>query len=877
MSSQAFINRIVPRSFYNQDLTWAMRNELRDPLWTLYRQKQLGEFDAFDGGAPVHVYIDFETANPHTFVDKNNNPYPINNGLPYEPQIQHLPYIKWDLSASADFTQRLKLLLEEEQILGGPRDLFWSWISEDYNVPESVSESSFDLDSGDYSVDAVNEENALNFARKRYYSKLKRYAGKVLDFQKIFKDYPTLDSLNALAGEYASEPDVPASALVSIFTRLYYQAKESGLIQFENPYWDQKNMTYSFGMKVQHTDPQYEVELKAPDYAFGDIDWYQLDRQDDNQHFEAYSGATNPSENGYERLVRHYMPTLMSFYGKPSNRWWQLEDYSVNFDGLKPAREADLSVLVMQQFITFYSNDWFVCPLSVPLNSYNTIKKIVVTDHFGVKYLIKSQNELQQSQDPDTVRWSIFEPHHEVDPVTNYPTLYAAGSKDFQMRSQPVEEVQFFRDEMSNILYAIETKVPDGLGQTISGHELNSQVTEFYQRSLGKLPPLDPESSENPVYSYKISNQVPENWIPFVPSTIDGREYYQRAKFPRQIEGYYSQLNQYIRPKTSILNPSRELVPTESLTFNASRLNFNSVGAELRWNRIRWKDGRIALWLSADSSKSGREDSTAVQSFDNLEKVQVAASSTDATSPAFNIDWVPSRRAHFVASVLASPQPSNNDLITSWRSKRLNASPLTKAGVGEIRYKSTDFVDKPSFQLDRTSQFQVEGDWKATGYTFFLVYKGDVSLTPTVLLSLRENAAGLHSDDIAVGYGLDSSAPEDNSLHIKLPGDLLYKSYYSGLSRPGVLTVRLENINPDASTSNSVKIRINGYNTGELEYIGSKTEQLPSQLPLYAHFVVGDSDSGLEGLVAEVIVYGRALSNREITGIEKDIQSRYNF
>lgn len=44
------INRIVPRSFYNQDLSWALRNEVRDPLWTLLRQHELGEFKAFDGG-----------------------------------------------------------------------------------------------------------------------------------------------------------------------------------------------------------------------------------------------------------------------------------------------------------------------------------------------------------------------------------------------------------------------------------------------------------------------------------------------------------------------------------------------------------------------------------------------------------------------------------------------------------------------------------------------------------------------------------------------------------------------------------------------------------------------------------------------------------
>src|SRR5215831_18128112 len=56
-------NRLEGRPRTN-DLTRPMRAEVRDPLWLLARQWQVGEFEAQDAGTPVYARLSTRTSKP---------------------------------------------------------------------------------------------------------------------------------------------------------------------------------------------------------------------------------------------------------------------------------------------------------------------------------------------------------------------------------------------------------------------------------------------------------------------------------------------------------------------------------------------------------------------------------------------------------------------------------------------------------------------------------------------------------------------------------------------------------------------------------------------------------------------------------------------
>src|SRR5690606_4402744 len=126
------------------------------------------------------------------------------------------------------------------------------------------------------------------------------------------------------------------------------------------------------------------------------------------------------------------------------------------------------------------------------------------------------------------------------------------------------EEVLFIRDEMANLVWAIETKIPDLLSRSQDGNSAANELTKLWFELQGINPDADPEIAEHAIYKYRLGNTVPENWIPFIAiHKKDGQNRavrLQRASMPRM---YFNDFKP-IRPRTQILSdglkddPSRE-------------------------------------------------------------------------------------------------------------------------------------------------------------------------------------------------------------------------------------------------------------------------------------------------------------------------------
>ncbi len=60
MISITYLNRLIPQPL-EASLDSGLSAEMRDPVWTLARQFQMGEFIGSDGGSPAYVDISTRT------------------------------------------------------------------------------------------------------------------------------------------------------------------------------------------------------------------------------------------------------------------------------------------------------------------------------------------------------------------------------------------------------------------------------------------------------------------------------------------------------------------------------------------------------------------------------------------------------------------------------------------------------------------------------------------------------------------------------------------------------------------------------------------------------------------------------------------------
>ncbi|MFD4240318.1 hypothetical protein ACFWP3_01655 [Streptomyces sp. NPDC058525] len=108
-------------------------------------------------------------------------------------------------------------------------------------------------------------------------------------------------------------------------------------------------------------------------------------------------------------------------------------------------------------------------------------------------------------------------------------------------------------------------------------------------------------------------SSVPENWIPFIPVHAPGQNRdirLQRAAMPSAVGD-----DRLVRPRTSLLREGydagrRYFVHEEEVPQAGTKVT-------LAYNRTRWHDGRVALWLSA-RTHAGRGEASSGLSFDYL-------------------------------------------------------------------------------------------------------------------------------------------------------------------------------------------------------------------------------------------------------------------
>jgi hypothetical protein len=147
-------------------------------------------------------------------------------------------------------------------------------------------------------------------------------------------------------------------------------------------------------------------------------------------------------------------------------------------------------------------------------------------------------------------------------------------------RGTVLEAIEFARDEMANMVWALEQSTENAIGESWPGHE----------RDIARNVPAT-STPPGVQLLYKIQSRVPEYWIPILPVTIDpaaGTFALERAAMLRDDGTPIEPLGRILRP-SSIPLGSPYQVPEEEIARTG-------VLVERLVTRCRWVDGSTALW-----------------------------------------------------------------------------------------------------------------------------------------------------------------------------------------------------------------------------------------------------------------------------------------
>jgi hypothetical protein len=563
------------------DFDRALRAEVRDALWLLTRQWQVGEFRGSDGGSPVTATYSVATATPSRFRPGDGTAANLPTDRPLETMAERrvVPFalntqpISFDLRLAIG--HRWLKLLGQSVLLRLYRDNYVE------AFPIELPDPATDADTPLVSDPVV-------------WSVLQAVAGRRMDgyrlYQQIKAGNDAYDGVDGVLFLHRDDLNELGARLVSWFDDLIDQPAD-------NDAWDASRLEHRF--TIAAAAPGGEKVLTAQEYPGGTLDWHAFSVDPDTQ-----VGGTTPPPPPLNRTV---FPAPVRFSGMPLPRWWAIEDGRTNFAAVRPD-STDLARLIFLEFALVYSNDWFLLPCDLPAGTLASIQGLAVTDVFGGKRWITPAGT---GDDEDWQRWAMY----TMDTIGEAST--AADTSLFLPASVPkvaegpvLEEVALVRDENANLVWAVEQTVPLPTGEPRRGSEFAAQTLAHRQR-LHPPPPLDAPLA--PV-AYQAMNSIPENFIPFIPVHLPGNIRairLQRAAMPSTID------QQPVRPRTSLLREGLDTTPHQPYYVSEEEVPQTGTAVTVAYNRTRWHTGRVAVWLSAHRT-TGRGEAASGLAFDLL-------------------------------------------------------------------------------------------------------------------------------------------------------------------------------------------------------------------------------------------------------------------
>lgn len=621
-------NRIEGRP-REEELNDSMAAKVNDPLWMLARQFQFGELKGEDAGSAIFAKAAINTVNMSSFTGGNGQKVPYSEEIPLEARVERLiPEI--DLKLALKLGKKFLQFLDEEGEAAPASKQYNQGMYKDpllmkfaFDYPNIEKENDF--------KETVVKARTLSLQKASSF--LRAIAGKALNGKTLWFD---------LAGDFSNVNPWVLAANQSLTEQKFILSKHKTIVQnaakkwieyfidelnlpknAQDDSWYSERLEYSFKTSVDEGDGS-ETELKADEYFQGHLDWYSFDVAQEK------AGVDNDFDEAIKkREVLTVIPSEASFAGMPNSRWWEMEDGSIDLANLK-ASDTDIAKILVTQYALQYSNDWLAIPYQLPTGSFTEVEGVLVRDTFGQNFFVEAAHKEGNSWNEWNMYSLTVDKGEFKTPAFDKRVLLPPSSAK-TLESESIEEIRFIRDEMANMVWGIETIVPDGLGGGIDGYEAANNLIGEFDKMIQEeevkdeivLPEVDLNAIENrantykPQLKYQLGNSVGENWIPFIAAHKNGsnREiHFQRASMPRIIELFEPHA---VRPRTQLLREGIDELDNQLVPLYFNEEEIPKAGAKLSgtYQRTRWYNGKIVSWYGR-RKKTGRGEGSSGLRFD---------------------------------------------------------------------------------------------------------------------------------------------------------------------------------------------------------------------------------------------------------------------
>ncbi|MFI5347146.1 MAG: hypothetical protein ACHQ51_12300 [Elusimicrobiota bacterium] len=538
--SLTYWTRLEPWS-RNPDLSESLQAQVRDPLWILTRQWQLGEFHGEDAGTASKVSLRTEVSPLSLYKDGNGQVVGYDANTPLEAVVEHE-------ERPQDYRFRVQAGLQ------------WARILKQDGVAQDVRDYFFTRNIFD--LPPAPELAVLESSVRQFVFSM---ASRVMDGGKVVGDIVMRGPNDARRPDkinlhsYDDQVDFPDALLAALpntdLTKAAQSVHEfSGWLEAlarrprapEQNCWVAPRLEYQFAVAAQAA-AACQVVLAADEFPGGRLDWYSLSVDPDPAAILTPPPGVVPAPPTQD--ARDFIPANLGFKGIAGKRWWQFEDVQSDLGDMQ-LDKLDLGRLLAMEFAFLHSNDWFVIPYPMKVGSLCRVLGLTVTDIFGDKTLI---GPAAYGQGDERKTWSMY----TLSLLTKGASSSGAVGEFFflpptvgatLLESAPLEEVRFLRDEMGDMVWAVEETIEGPMGDPVPGYIAPSA-------GGGAIP--GGSAVPNAVAKLRLASEVPENWIPFLIAQTG------EASRPLQLEraGFVPADgggNRPVLPKGRILEPGQQ-------------------------------------------------------------------------------------------------------------------------------------------------------------------------------------------------------------------------------------------------------------------------------------------------------------------------------
>jgi hypothetical protein len=583
-------NRLEGRPRAN-DFDRALKAEVRDALWMLTKQWQIGEFFADDAGSPIFAKARMRTSQLTKYQAAGGTTESVQTDIPLETKVERR-IVEWTWNKhKMRFDLRAQLGRQWSKLLNstfGP-----SGYPEKYLTRYPIVLPARDP-AGDYV-----------YAHRRGWQQYAALAGRCIDGGDLYL-YLADPSHHASDGITLNNP-ADQGTLDTLGTEFQKWVDAQYSQPAHEEAWKPEYLEYQFACSAPQAGNR--VVLAAEEYAQGHVDWYSFDRAP-----AVAGGLGGPADPAAAEqvTVSSFIPTPVTFQGMPDPRWWALEDRKTDFGSITPAT-TDLAQLLLMEFGLVYANDWFLVPFRIPAGTLALVEGLAVTNNFGERFWVIVAGT---GAEDNWHRWAMFEISSETTGARADTSLLIPPSASNILDGDSLEEIELARDEVANMAWAIERTIPSVAGPGRSGKDEARETLQYQQQLVGTGTAPPPYFAD---IAYLAMTSVSEHWIPFMPVHLPGSLREIQLQRSRMLRIVPKDPNPPVKvpPRTTLIREGLDTSPTQPYFVHEEEVPRAGITVTGAFRRTRWTKGEAYVWLGVQK-RTGHGERSSGLSFDTI-------------------------------------------------------------------------------------------------------------------------------------------------------------------------------------------------------------------------------------------------------------------